>query len=235
VKPSSFSLTLCTTLAIAGCARDTRPATTAAAPAASVPVQPSAPAPLGHTPMGLHDATTFVDPGAEQPQPVTEAIAVLFPTQGHQVSGTVRFRSNGREGLEVISTVEGLTGPLHAYHVHVYGDCSAPDATSAGPHFHFVGSSLDESVPVITGNLGELRGTATGPATHQLRLPLATLHGRYSLLGRSVVVHAGGNDPDVTPDGGAGARIACGVIGVANPEPTSPDATARTTAPTHAH
>jgi superoxide dismutase, Cu-Zn family len=160
----------------------------------------------------------LVDPGADDGRAVREAIAVLQPMRGSKVTGQIRFRQLD-DGLEVFATVDNLPGGVHAYHVHVFGDCSAPDGTSAGPHFHFTGSSFDKEVPMITGNLGELRDPGSHTATHRAMIPMASLHGGYSILGRSVVVHAKGNDPTVTPDGGAGDRIACGVIGVANTEP----------------
>lgn len=159
--------------------------------------------------------TSMVDPGADDPRAVTEAVAVLHPTRGNDVRGTVRFRESER-GLEVVASVEGLPAGEHAYHVHVFGDCSSADATSAGPHFHFAGSSFDRSAKIITGNLGELRGRGgkSDRTIHETRIPGATLQGNFSILGRAVVVHARGNDPSQPPDGGAGERLACGVIGV---------------------
>src|SRR6185436_567853 len=39
-------------------------------------------------------------------------------------------------GVEVTISVEGLTPGDHGWHVHEKGDCSAPDAKSAGDHFN---------------------------------------------------------------------------------------------------
>lgn len=158
--------------------------------------------------------TAFVDPGADQPAAVDEVIAVLAPTRGSKTRGTVRFRDTG-DGVEVIADVTGLPRGPHAFHVHVFGDCSAPDAKSAGDHFHFHGSSLAPAEGIITGDLGELTGDAAGKASRTERIQEATLHGKFSIIGRSVVVHEKGNDPAQPPDGGAGKRLACGVIGVA--------------------
>jgi Cu-Zn family superoxide dismutase len=213
--------------AAAACSRDARPAQ-APATTTETPAPSTAGGPDGAEPaQGVEDpgaaggtrVTELVDPGATTQQPVREAVAILMPTQGSQVSGLVRFRETDL-GVEVFTTVQGLPGGNpHAYHVHVYGDCSSPDAKSAGPHFHFTGSSLDTEVDMITGNLGELEAAGQRTTTHQAQIEAATLQGQFSIIGRAVVVHAMGNDPKVTPDGGAGARIACGVIGVANPQP----------------
>jgi Cu-Zn family superoxide dismutase len=164
--------------------------------------------------------TLYVDPGAAEPMAVEEVVAVLAPTRGSKTRGTIRFRDTG-DGLEVTADVTGLPAGPHAFHVHVFGDCSSPDAESAGDHFHFHGSSLAPAEHIITGDLGELTGDATGRATRTATIEAATLHGKFSIVGRSVVVHEKGNDPAKTPDGGAGKRLACGVIGVAS-EPIPP-------------
>jgi len=50
---------------------------------------------------------------------------------------------------------------------------------------------------------------------------LISLYGEYSIVGRSVVVHAQEDDlgktnhPDSSKTGNSGARVACGVIGLA--------------------
>lgn len=160
----------------------------------------------------------YVDPGSDQPQRVREAVAVLRPTSGSQVQGLVLFRETN-DGLRVFTTVTGLPDGVHAYHVHVFGDCSAPDASSAGPHFHFTGSSFSKEEAEITGNLGEIFAAAGKSPTHQARIARATLQGGYSLIGRAVIIHARGNDPKHPPDGDAGDRLACGVIGIGNPQP----------------
>lgn len=135
------------------------------------------------------------------------AIAVLQPTQGNNVRGTVTFEESG-EGVRMQANISGLPGSEHAYHVHVYGDCTAGDASSAGPHFMFGPNDTG-----ITGDLGELRPQG-GSAQDAKMIPLAALDGPHSIIGRSVVVHEKGNDPSQPPDGAAGARLACGVIGL---------------------
>jgi Cu-Zn family superoxide dismutase len=174
--------------------------------------------------------TTFVDPGATEPMAVEQVIAILQPTKGSKVKGTVKFRDTGT-GLEVISNVTGLPKGKHAYHVHMFGDCSSPDAESAGEHFNFAGSSLAPTERVITGNLGELTADATGKASRIETIEEATVHGKYSIVGRSVIVHERGNDPTHTPDGAAGKRLACGVIGIATEPIAAPSAPAQPEAP----
>lgn len=157
----------------------------------------------------------YIDPGAESPESINRAVALLMPAQGSNVRGVVRFEQQA-DGVSVTTEIEGLPSGAQAYHIHVYGDCTSDDAESAGTHFNFEGSSLDppDDIQRITGNLGDLVPGEDGKATGETMLPTATLHGPYSIVGRSVVVHEQRNDPSQPPIGGAGGRIACGVIGI---------------------
>lgn len=158
-----------------------------------------------------------IDPGAEKIDAVHEAIAVIHGTEGNpDVRGTVRFQSAGEEGARVIADVDGLPPGEHAYHLHVYGDCSSADAKSAGTHFDLQGSSLDPPADIdrITGDLGVLVADDTGHAHAESTVKHVSMQGPFTILGRSVVVHEKGNDPTQPPLGGAGGRLGCGVVGV---------------------
>lgn len=145
-------------------------------------------------------------------------VAVLVPTKGHEAAGTVRFQpADG--GVRIDTEMANLPEGRHAYHVHLYGDCTADDGTSAGTHFNFRGPSRNppEDIDRITGDLGEVVADAQGNASHSAVVEHASLTGPKSIIGRSVVVHASGNDPEQPPIGAAGPRLACGVIGIAEP------------------
>ncbi|MEZ4282338.1 MAG: superoxide dismutase family protein [Myxococcota bacterium] len=68
-----------------------------------------------------------VDPG-------TTAKADLTPTIGNEARGIITFSSTP-EGVRVAIAMTGLTPGSHGFHLHEWGDCSAPDASSAGSHF----------------------------------------------------------------------------------------------------
>ena len=219
---TKLTCVLTVTAGVTACTRDARPP---ASPTIAKREQATAQASPSAQGERMSELTAFIDPGDSLKRPVLQAMTVLHASTGQPI-GTVRFVEVGRDGLDMFATIDKLPAGTHAYHVHVYGDCSAPDFKSAGPHFHFTGSSLDTSVNMITGNLGELTPDSEGRVVHRARLPYARLQGPFSVLGRAVVIHEKGNDPAVTPDGGAGARIACGVIGIANPELGEPRPTA---------
>lgn len=63
------------------------------------------------------------------------AAAALKPTQGNTTAGSVRFEQQGAH-LMVFARVTGLKpNQEHGVHVHEKGDCSSPDAMSAGGQF----------------------------------------------------------------------------------------------------
>ncbi len=153
-----------------------------------------------------------------QAQSVTRAVAVLSPTKGSNVSGTVTFTQvNG--GVRIVADVMGLTPGEHGFHIHEFGDCSAPDATSAGGHFnprHMQHGAPDAAVR-HAGDFGNLEANGAGKAHYDRVDKTIALNGPESIVGRGVIVHEKVDDFITQPTGNAGARVACGVIGVAKP------------------
>lgn len=150
---------------------------------------------------------------------VSEAICVLHPTEGNEVTGTVTFTKSGN-GVKVIADVEGLTPGKHGFHIHEYGDCSAPDGTSAGGHFNPEG--VDHGGPEAdarhVGDMGNLEAGNDGTAHLEYTDNMIRLTGEHGIIGRAIIVHAGEDDLTSQPTGAAGARVACGVVGIGNLE-----------------
>ena len=72
------------------------------------------------------------------------------------------------------------------------------------------------------GDLGNIESSG-GLASFDLKDPLIKLEGPQSVIGRAFVVHDKEDDlgrtnhPDSKTTGNAGARLACGVIGLSGP------------------
>lgn len=151
----------------------------------------------------------------------SEAVAVLSPTQGNKVKGVVRFTQQG-DSVKVVATIEGLNpGQKHAMHIHANGDCSAPDATSAGGHYNPDNHphGLPEKDQRHAGDLGNVQADFSGKAKYEVTVKNITIMGgKNPIAGRGVIVHAKPDDGG-QPVGNAGDRIACGVVGVINPAP----------------
>lgn len=149
---------------------------------------------------------------------IKTAVAVLHPTSGNKTHGTIRFIQTGT-AVKVVADLNGLTpGQKHAMHVHQFGDCTAPDATSAGGHYNPEGHphALPEADMRHAGDLGNVQADSQGKAHYELTVHNITIAGTQNpIIGRAVIVHAKPDDGS-QPVGNAGARIACGVIGVAD-------------------
>jgi len=149
------------------------------------------------------------------PVSVGKAVAVLNPASGSQVHGTVTFEKKP-DGMHVTADLEGLVPGEHAYHIHEFGDCSSPDAMSAGGHFNPMHMSHGGPTDKMRheGDLGNLTADSSGKAHSEWTDSMLSFTGAESILGRSVIVHAGADDMKSQPAGNAGVRVACGVIGV---------------------
>ncbi len=163
----------------------------------------------------MHAAVRTPTDNPPHPPGSTElhALARLEPTQGNNVRGTVRFSSEGGS-VRVVAEVSGLTPGEHGIHVHENGDCSAPDASSAGGHFNPTNQphgARDAEARHI-GDLGNLVADGDGRAQLSYLDPKLTLSGPNSIVGRAVIIHAGRDDLKSQPSGDAGARVACGKI-----------------------
>lgn len=155
---------------------------------------------------------------AEPPQGETPgATAQLKPTQGNAVSGTLNL-SSIQSGVRITGVVQGLTpNSEQGFHVHAKGDCSAPDASSAGDHFNPTSQphgNPKTSSPRHLGDIVNLRADAKGTAKVDVNIEGAGLHtGRSNdLFGKAIVVHQKADDYKTQPSGNSGDRVACGVI-----------------------
>ena len=144
------------------------------------------------------------------------ASATLIPKSGSKVKGTVDFAKHG-DSLIVRAYAEGLSPEKHGFHIHEKGDCSSPDALSAGGHYNPTGAKHGKATEGMAhiGDFGNLAADAKGSAQAQITVPkpqAAEFKGWDSILGKSIVSHEKADDLKSQPSGNAGARIACGVI-----------------------
>ncbi|MES2918369.1 MAG: superoxide dismutase [Cu-Zn] SodC [Pseudomonadota bacterium] len=128
--------------------------------------------------------------------------------------------SQSKFGLVLTPALSGLAPGLHGFHLHQNASCEPGEkdgkvvpALAAGGHFDPAGRGR-HGTPWGDGHLGDLPALyvdADGRATQPVLAPrLKAKH----LAGRSLMVHAGGDNHADHPAalGGGGARIACGVI-----------------------
>ena len=108
----------------------------------------------------------------------------------------------------------------HGFHVHENPDCSAAvkggktvPGLAAGGHYDPAGTGRHEG-PYGNGHLGDLPPLFTD-RSGRTSLPVLAPRIKISdLKGRSLMIHAGGDNYADKPQplGGGGARMACGVV-----------------------
>lgn len=176
--------------------------------------QAGAPVAIAAGESGIVSAPMPAPSAASPSNPAATAAAALKPASGSQVSGTVTFTEMPDGGVRVVADISGLTPGIHGFHIHEKGDCSAPDATSAGGHFNpdHVQHGAPTAVSHHAGDLGNINADTSGHALLDSVIKGLTLTGPDSIVGRGLIVHSAADDLKSQPAGNAGPRVACGVI-----------------------
>jgi Cu-Zn family superoxide dismutase len=133
--------------------------------------------------------------------------------------GTISF-SDSEYGLLIDPDLSGLPPGPHGMHVHANPHCEPGEsegqivpAGSAGGHFDPEETGTHQGPYDDTGHLGDLpvlivdeQGNATTPVVAPRLEP-------DDLNGHSIIIHQGGDTYSDEPKlGGAGPRIACGIV-----------------------
>jgi Cu-Zn family superoxide dismutase len=191
---------MCLAVLLVACGRDNDDtgSTEAVSQAGDPPTAPSDQTPAGQLPQG--------------------ASVHMAPTQGNKVHGALVIAA-ADGGVRISGALQELTpNGEFGFHIHEKGDCSAPDASSAGEHFNPDAQphGHPERDPHHKGDIVNLQANGNGVAQVDVTVRGVTLHdGRATdVLGRAVVVHAKPDDYKSQPSGDSGDRIACGVVAV---------------------
>jgi len=145
----------------------------------------------------------YLAPGKNQ------AVVNLRSKSNSNVYGTVTFyEKDGKIG--VAATVFNLTLGPHSIYIHETGNCSSPNAASAGPVWNIAPPGAKRS-----GQLPELYVGTEGNSYMQATITGVTIGDNKptDIVGHSVVVHQT-LDPDPKPlyGGSPTGWIACGII-----------------------
>jgi len=150
--------------------------------------------------------------------PITKAVAVLQPTEGSEVRGTVTF-TRVDDGVLVEAEVTGLDpNSKHGFHIHQYGDLRSDDGMATGGHYNPTGEphGAPDNSHRHVGDFGNIETDEDGVGRYRRVDDRLTFEGPTSIIGRGLIVHEGEDDLETQPTGDAGGRAAQAVIGVAS-------------------
>ena len=126
--------------------------------------------------------------------------------------GTVVMQQ-GSGGFLVTVMVEGIEPGPHGIHIHSVGTC-APDFKASGGHINVDDKQhglLNPDGP-DNGDLPNIYAAADGTVQAELFTTLVDPEMLMDDDGSAIVIHENADDHSAQPIGGAGGRIACGVL-----------------------
>ena len=147
-----------------------------------------------------------------------DATTTLIGRTGDEIGQAQFFKGN--DGVVMRLSINSLTPGLHGMHFHTKGTCEDQTAgfKATGGHVMPLGKPhgfLHPEGP-HAGNLPNLVVGSNGTANVELYTNLVTLsEGNAALLdqdGTTLIIHENEDDHLTQPIGGAGGRVACGVI-----------------------
>jgi len=143
------------------------------------------------------------------------AEATIVGKSGSEMTGQAKFVAKGGY-VDLRIELENAAPGMHAVHLHEKGDCSAPDAMSAGPHWNPTNQAHGQwgHSAFHLGDIGNIEVGADGKGGISFRTELWSVGDKpeVDIVGRAVVVHANADDFVTQPTGNAGGRIGCGVV-----------------------
>jgi len=145
--------------------------------------------------------------------------AVCVMTYG-KITGHVEFREQAGR-VKITIDLQRVPPGKHGFHIHTTGDLRDGCMSLCGhynPHHKSHGDKSSKERHV--GDLGNIEADENGNVQQVMYDSLVKISGKYSVIGRSVVIHEKKDDLgkgcnlESLITGNAGKRIACGVIGV---------------------
>ncbi|XP_054164792.1 superoxide dismutase [Cu-Zn]-like [Oppia nitens] len=150
-------------------------------------------------------------------EPLVKAVVVL---RGNGITqGIIHLLQLGSGPTHISGTIIGLT-PLYSHGFHFHEKSATAGCESAGEHYNpthqLHGGSNDPNAHI--GDLGNIRADLKGISKVHIIDHKISLIGKYSVIGRSLVVHRNTDDlgsglnRESKKSGNSGGRLACGTV-----------------------
>lgn len=147
-----------------------------------------------------------------------KAIAIISQNESN-IKGYVTFMHLTDRTMKVICSIYNLQQGKHGFHVHRSGDISQ-ECKKVCSHYNPENKKHGGATGVNRhkGDLGNIVANENGICTTEL-IAACSVH---EIIGRSIVIHENeddlgtGSNEESMKTGNAGAKLACGVIGIAD-------------------
>jgi len=131
------------------------------------------------------------------------------------------YQDNSQMPVKINVHIKNVTPGKHGFHIHEKGNLLKNDCSECAGHWNPYnkkhGGLQDNNSHA--GDLGNIIANDTGEIKTHISTDKLTLYGKYSIFGRSIIVHADeddlgkGNHDDSMITGHAGKRLDCAIIG----------------------
>lgn len=154
------------------------------------------------------------------PAEIVVPVNLLNAQTGDRPAGEVRI-SQSKYGAVFTPKIEGLAPGIYGFHVHENPSCAPQEkdgklveGLAAGGHWDPKKTGAHKGPWDDSGHLGDLPALAVDANGHIQPVVAPRIKKISSLKGRSLMIHAGGDNYSDHPAalGGGGARKYCGVI-----------------------
>lgn len=150
----------------------------------------------------------------------SKAVCQVRGTKDEKVKGHIIF-TELKNKMKIEIDLHGLPKGPRGFHIHERGNLME-GCKSLCSHFnpdkkHHGGMNHTHS---HAGDLGNITIDKDGKLKKTIYSNFLRLHGKFNILGRSIVIHekkddlGKGGDEESLKTGNAGKRIACGIIGI---------------------
>ena len=164
----------------------------------------------------IDDSTMHLLNSADLGQSTNLISVKMTAADGQTAHGNLKFIQMGNT-LIISGEVSGLTPGAHGFHIHEHGNCEDchEGFTAEGGHYnptHVMHGSLENG---HVGDLGNIYADKNGNAKIFLKIQKININddeNEFSVLHRTVMIHANEDDLKTDPAGNSGVRILCGVI-----------------------